>query len=122
MLLVASLWQLEIVEISRGVSECGYNWPFDIGGSTCWWIARDFWFGASRYAGFTRRLSRQVESYRATLSQARRAVSGSDEMLYDYIIKHGGTISFSTASRELGMSLEEINASIARLRTARRIE
>ena len=73
MLLVASLWQLEIVDISRNVGDCAYIWPFDLGGPTCWWFARDFWFagvfiafmlaliGAVRYAGFTTLISRPRE-------------------------------------------------------------
>lgn len=135
MLLVASLWQLEIVEMSISVGQCAYYLPFDVGGSICWWVARDFWYlgvfaafvlalvGSWRYVGFTRSLySRQVESYRATSGERGPALSAADERLYSYITQHGGTISLSTASNDLGMTMAEINASVSRLKQTRRIE
>jgi len=133
MLLVASLWQLEIIEEA---ALHGQEWcpPFVLGGCQPWYIARDIWFagvfaafvialtGAWRYTGFTRSLSaRPVESYRATSVQRGPALSDADERLYSYITKHGGTISLSTASNDLGMSMAEVNASISRLKQAGRI-
>jgi hypothetical protein len=44
-----------------------------------------------------------------------------DQKLYAYISEHGGTISLSTASGELGVTIDEINASIERLKRAGRI-
>ena len=67
MLLVASLWQLEIVDISRSVGDCAYIWPFDLGGPTCWWIARDFWF-AGVFAAFVLALIGAVTYARFTTS------------------------------------------------------
>lgn len=135
MLLAASLWQLKIVEISTRTPECSYYWPFGLGGPTCWWVARNFWFagvfaafvltliGSATYAGFTRSLSKaQLKSYRATSTQDGPALSAADEKLYNYITQHNGTISLSTTSNDLDMSIEEINASINRLKQARRIE
>jgi len=45
-----------------------------------------------------------------------------DEKVYLYIVDHGGEISWSQASRELGVSIEELKASIERLKQAKRIE
>jgi hypothetical protein len=44
-----------------------------------------------------------------------------DQKLFDYISEHGGTISLSTASGELGVPIEEIKASIERLKRAGKI-
>jgi hypothetical protein len=44
-----------------------------------------------------------------------------DQKLYNYITEHGGTISLSTAAGELGATIDEINASIERLKRAGKI-
>jgi len=43
------------------------------------------------------------------------------ERVYDYIIKHEGTISLSQAARDLGISLEELKAAIERLKEEGRL-
>ena len=133
MLLAASLWQLEIVE-NAALNNQEWCPPFVLGGCQPWYIARDIWFagvfaafvialiGAWRYAGFTRSLpSGQVEPYRATSGQGRPNMSAADERLYNYITKHGGTISLSAASNDLGLPIGEIKASIDRLKQGGRI-
>jgi len=45
-----------------------------------------------------------------------------DDKVYLYIVDHGGEISWSQAARDLGVSTEELRASIERLKQARRIE
>jgi len=45
-----------------------------------------------------------------------------DEKVYLYIADHGGQISWSQASQELGVSIEELKASVERLKQAKRIE
>jgi hypothetical protein len=78
--------------------------------------------GSSRYAGFIRSLRGvQGESYRATSGRHGPALSAADKRLYNYITKHGGTISLSAASNDLSMSMAEINTSINRLKEAGRI-
>jgi len=131
MLLVASLWQLEIVEIGMRTSECSYYWPFGLGGPTCWWMARDFWFvgvftafvlallGASRLASYTRQRS-LIQVY-SQPSGPQTPLIGIDERLYTYIALHGGTISRSAASKDLHVPLTEIDASIERLKRVGRI-
>jgi hypothetical protein len=107
MLLVASLWQLEIVDMSRKAGDCAYIWPFALGGPTCWWIARDFWYsgvfaafvlaliGAVNYARYTKSPSaNQANGYVNPTRQA-GALSACDEKLYRYITSHGGTISIA---------------------------
>jgi hypothetical protein len=53
--------------------------------------------------------------------EQRDEMTALDQKLYDYISEHGGTISLSTASSELGVTIDEINASIERLKRAGRI-
>jgi hypothetical protein len=132
MLLVASLWQLEIVDIaaSKGTPYC---LPFLL---SCipWFIARDIWYlgvfvafvlaliGAVNYARSTRLpLTNQTDGYVNPASQA-AAPLVTDERLYRYITSHGGTISVSAASKELGIPIAEIDAGISRLKLAHRIE
>jgi len=43
------------------------------------------------------------------------------ERVYDYIIKHEGTISLSQAARDLGVSLDELKAAIERLKEEGRL-
>jgi len=45
-----------------------------------------------------------------------------DEKVYLYVVDHGGEISWSQASRNLGVSVEELKASVERLKEAKRIE
>jgi len=45
-----------------------------------------------------------------------------DDKIYLYIVDHGGEISWSQASKELGVPIEELKASVERLKQARRIE
>jgi len=45
-----------------------------------------------------------------------------DEKVYLYIVDHGGEISWSQASRDLGVSIEELKTSVERLKQAKRIE
>jgi len=45
-----------------------------------------------------------------------------DDKVYLYIAEHGGEISWSQASRELAVSIEELKASVERLKQAKRIE
>jgi hypothetical protein len=45
-----------------------------------------------------------------------------DEKVYLYIVDHGGEISWSQASREIGVSIEELKACVERLKQAKRIE
>ena len=78
--------------------------------------------GAANCARFTRLpLTNQADGYANPTPQA-GALSATDERLYRYITSHGGTISVSTASMELGMPIAEINAGISRLKQAHRIE
>lgn len=44
-----------------------------------------------------------------------------DLLVYDYIVRHGGTISMSQAAENLGVSVEELKASIRRLLNQGRI-
>ena len=44
-----------------------------------------------------------------------------DERVYLYIVDHGGEISWSQASRDLAVSIEELKASVERLKQAKRI-
>jgi len=39
-----------------------------------------------------------------------------DEMVYDYIIQHEGTIALSQAAKDLGITVDELNAAIERLK------
>ena len=128
MLLVASLWQLEIVEISQSLNR---DWcpPFMLFSCTPWYVARDLWFagivaafvlallGAWRYAGYSRR----QPAVEVSSSVTRTLHASLDERLYTFIVGHGGTISRSAASRELNVPLAEIDASIERLKQAGRI-
>jgi len=45
-----------------------------------------------------------------------------DDKVYLYIVDHGGVISWSQATRDLGVSIEELKASVERLKQAKRIE
>ena len=45
-----------------------------------------------------------------------------DDEVFDYIVKHEGAISLSQASEELGISMEELKASIERLKKDGKIE
>jgi len=45
-----------------------------------------------------------------------------DDKVYLYIVDHGGVISWSQASKELGISIEELKASVERLKQQQRIE
>jgi uncharacterized membrane protein len=45
-----------------------------------------------------------------------------DDAVFDYIVSHGGTISLSRAAAELGISMEELKASIERLKEKGLIE
>jgi hypothetical protein len=44
-----------------------------------------------------------------------------DERVYDYIVKHEGTISLSQAAKDLGISIEELQAATERLKRQRRL-
>jgi len=133
MLLVASLWQLEIVEIAASM---GRRWcpPFNLGGCLEWYIARDYWFtgvfaafvlasiGIWRYAGHQR--SRHIPAsdfHEKTRPQPSSEVTAIDERLFSYITQHGGTISLSEASNHFRVSVDDIKSSIERLKKAGRI-
>jgi len=45
-----------------------------------------------------------------------------DDKVYLYIVDHGGVISWSQAMTDLGVSIEELKASVERLKQAKRIE
>ena len=45
-----------------------------------------------------------------------------DDKVYAYISDHGGEISWSQGCRDLGISMDELKASIERLKKAGRIE
>jgi len=45
-----------------------------------------------------------------------------DSKVYDYIVDHGDEISWSQASSDLGVSIEELKAAVERLKQAKRIE
>jgi len=49
------------------------------------------------------------------------AVSSLDEKVYDYIVKHEGVISLSTASAELGIPIEELKTITGRLKNQGRL-
>jgi len=49
-------------------------------------------------------------------------VFDTDSRVYDYIVGHGGEISWSQASKDLGVSIEELKASVERLKQAKKIE
>jgi hypothetical protein len=70
--------------------------------------------------------SRTPQSQSSTLpshivSEEHPNVTDLDQKLYNYITEHGGTISLSTASGELGATIDEIKASIERLKRAGKI-
>lgn len=44
-----------------------------------------------------------------------------DEIVYDYVIRHEGTIALSQAAKDLGISLDELNATIDRLKRQGRL-
>jgi hypothetical protein len=132
-ILAVCLWQLEIIDIaaSNGTTWCP---PFLLWSCIPWFIARDIWYlgvfvafvlaliGAVNYTRFTRLpLANQADGYANPTPQA-GALSSPDERLYRSITSHGGTISVSAASMELGMPIAQINAGISRLKQAHRIE
>lgn len=49
-------------------------------------------------------------------------ISSVDEMVYDYVVRSGGVISISKAAGELGITAEELKASIGRLKRAGRLK
>jgi hypothetical protein len=128
MLLVASLWQLEITEISASLNRpwCA---PFLLG-CLDWFVARDFWFtgilvsfglalvGAVTYSNNTRRESQTADRY-GTLPNVTQ--TNFDDRVYSYIIRQSGTISLAGAAQHFGVPVTEINASIERLKRAGRI-
>jgi len=48
--------------------------------------------------------------------------SSMDDKVFDYIVEHEGVISLSQASEDLGISMDELNASVERLKKERKIE
>jgi len=45
-----------------------------------------------------------------------------DDIVFNYIVQHGGTISISEAARDLNLTQEDLKASIERLRQAHKLE
>ena len=133
MLLVASLWQLEITEIAASQNML-WSPPFKLMSCLPWWLARDIWYAGIFLAfgitflgiwGYVDQGRKRQATYSTTPSRTVReehaGMTHLDQKLYAYITEHGGTISLSTASGELGATIDEINASIERLKRAGKI-
>jgi len=44
-----------------------------------------------------------------------------DERVYNYIVEHEGTIALSQAAKDLGITVDELNAAIERLKSQGRL-
>jgi hypothetical protein len=78
--------------------------------------------GVWRYGNQDRkRQSRSSTLPSHTVGEEHHEMTDPDQKLYTYITEHGGTISLSTASGDLGATIDEINASIERLKRAGKI-
>jgi hypothetical protein len=132
-LLAVSFWQLEIAEIAASQNTLWCP-PFKLMSCLSSRLAHDIsyagiffafaiaFLGVWEYSDWNRKRQATYSAAPSTVGRKEYAdMTDLDRKLYAYITEHGGTISLSAASGELEATIDEIKASIERLKRAGKI-